>query len=107
MTIDQIISHTPIWVWVLLAFLVWRGINAMQPRTIAPSRALIIPLVFLVWGLAGLITARGLGFALALFAVGAIAGLVAGSALAALTPAPGLTARRASSPCRARRFRWR
>jgi hypothetical protein len=90
MTISQIISHTPIWVWALLAFLVSRGVNAMQPRTIAPARALIVPLVFLVWGLAGLISSRGLGLALALFVVGAAVGLAAGSALAALMPAPRL-----------------
>jgi hypothetical protein len=90
MSIYQIISHTPIWVWFVLAFLVSRGLNAMQPRTIAPIRALIVPLIFLVWGLAGLINSRGLGLALALFVVGAAAGFAAGSALATLMPAPRL-----------------
>jgi multisubunit Na+/H+ antiporter MnhC subunit len=88
----QILTHTPLWVWALLAFLIYRGLNAMQPRMITPSRALILPLVFLVWGLSGLINSRSLvlDLALALFVVGALVGLAAGSALATLTPAPRL-----------------
>ena len=34
----------------LLAYLVWQGIKAMQPRTIPIWRALIVPVVFIVWG---------------------------------------------------------
>jgi len=91
MLIYEILSHTPIWVWALLAFLIYRGVNAMQPREVAPIRALIIPLVFLVWGLSGLVGAHGLGLDLALFVAGAAAGYAAGGALAMVTPAPGLT----------------
>jgi hypothetical protein len=46
-----IITHTPLWVWPLLAYLVWQGIKAMQPRTTPLWRALIVPAVFIVWGL--------------------------------------------------------
>ena len=46
----QILVHTPPWVWVLLAYLVWQGIKAMQPRTVPIWRALIVPVVFIVWG---------------------------------------------------------
>jgi len=46
----QILIHTPVWVWALLAFLVWQGIKAMQPRTTPNWRALIVPVVFIVWG---------------------------------------------------------
>ncbi|THD45161.1 MAG: hypothetical protein E7774_08675 [Bradyrhizobium sp.] len=88
MLIYNILVHTPIWVWLLLAFLVSRGVAAMRPKEIAPRRALIVPAVFLLWGLAGLIGSQGLGGNLALFAVGAILGLAAGGALAALAPAP-------------------
>jgi hypothetical protein len=45
-----IITHTPLFVWILLAYLVWQGIKAMQPRTMAIGRALIVPAVFIVWG---------------------------------------------------------
>ncbi|MHC4050007.1 DUF6622 family protein [Bradyrhizobium sp. 25ACV] len=46
-----IAAHTPLWVWILLAYLVWQGIQAMQPRTTPIWRALILPVVFIVWGM--------------------------------------------------------
>lgn len=46
----QILTHTPPWVWILLAYLVWQGIKAMQPRKAPIWRALIVPVVFIVWG---------------------------------------------------------
>ena len=47
----QILIHTPLWVWILLAYLVWQGIQSMQPRTTTIWRALIVPVVFIVWGI--------------------------------------------------------
>jgi hypothetical protein len=47
----QILTHTPLWVFALLAYLVWQGIKAMQPRTTPIWRALIVPVVFIVWGM--------------------------------------------------------
>lgn len=47
----QILIHTPPWVWILFAYLVWQGIKAMQPRAIPIWRALIVPVVFIVWGI--------------------------------------------------------
>jgi multisubunit Na+/H+ antiporter MnhC subunit len=88
--IAAVVVHTPIWVWVLFAYLLSRGLGALREREIRPGRALIVPIVFLVWGLAGLIESRGLGFDLALFAVGLAAGFVGGRAIAALTPPPRL-----------------
>ena len=49
-----IIKHTPLWAWALLAYLIWQGIKAMQPRTSTIWRALIVPAVFIVWGLSRL-----------------------------------------------------
>ncbi len=46
-----IVTHTPLWAWALLAYLVWLGIKAMQPRTTTIWRALIVPAIFIVWGL--------------------------------------------------------
>jgi len=43
----QIISHTPTWVWALLAFLVYRGILASTDREVTLKRISIIPLVML------------------------------------------------------------
>lgn len=45
--IQQIISHTPIYVWALLAFLVYRGVAAAQDREVALTKLFIIPAVML------------------------------------------------------------
>ena len=47
----QILTHTPLWVFALFAYLVWQGIQAMEPRTTPIWRALIVPVVFIVWGI--------------------------------------------------------
>jgi hypothetical protein len=47
----QILIHTPPWVFALFAYLVWQGIKAMQPRAMPIWRALIVPVVFIVWGM--------------------------------------------------------
>jgi hypothetical protein len=52
----QILIHTPLWVFPLFAYLVWQGIKAMQPRSTTISRALIVPAVFIVWGLSRLMS---------------------------------------------------
>jgi hypothetical protein len=46
-----IITHTPLWAWILLAYLIWQGIKGMQPRTTTIWRALIVPAIFILWGL--------------------------------------------------------
>ncbi|MBR1091147.1 hypothetical protein JQ621_27135 [Bradyrhizobium manausense] len=50
MFVYQILVHTPPWVWILLAYLVWQGIKSMQPRKAPIWRALIVPIVFIAWG---------------------------------------------------------
>jgi hypothetical protein len=45
-----ILTHTPPWVFALLAYLVWQGLKALQPRTTSIWRALIVPAVFIIWG---------------------------------------------------------
>jgi hypothetical protein len=46
-----IISGTPLWVWLLLALLVWQGMKATRPQTIAIWHALLLPVIFTIWGL--------------------------------------------------------
>jgi len=48
MTLMSILSQTPIFVWVLLAWLIYRGVNALQDREIPIRRLFILPLVFLI-----------------------------------------------------------
>jgi len=44
----QILSHTPLYVWAILAFLVWRGVAELREREIAMARMFVLPLVMLV-----------------------------------------------------------
>ena len=48
----------PVWVWALLAYLIWQGAQALRPRTQPIWRMLIVPLVFFLMGLSRLVTAR-------------------------------------------------
>lgn len=45
------LSHTPLWVWALLVFLITRGISAMKPGETSLGRLAIVPALFTVWGL--------------------------------------------------------
>lgn len=47
----QILSHTPPYVWAILAFLVWRGVAELREREIAVARMFVLPLVMLVLSL--------------------------------------------------------
>ena len=52
----QVLIHTPLWVFPLFGYLVWQGIKAMRPRTTSIWRSLIVPAVFIVWGLSRLLS---------------------------------------------------
>jgi hypothetical protein len=81
----NILTHTPLWVFPLFAYLVWQGIKAMRPRTTPIWRALIVPSVFIIWGVSRI----GLGhqynvLPLALWIMAAVALMPVG----VLTPRP-------------------
>ncbi|HEX8405819.1 MAG TPA: DUF6622 family protein [Duganella sp.] len=52
--IQQIISHTPVYVWALLAFLVYRGVLATDDREVAFGKLFIIPAVMVAISLAAI-----------------------------------------------------
>jgi len=54
----RILANTPVWVFALLAYLIWQGWQARRPRTQAIWRMLIVPLVFFLMGLSRLVLAR-------------------------------------------------
>lgn len=49
--LQQIISHTPIYVWAILAFLISRGVAASTDRTVSLRSLFIIPAVMLALSL--------------------------------------------------------
>ena len=53
-SISDVISGTPSWVFVLLAYLIWQGTNGLRPRVRPLLRVWITPGVFIIWGLVGL-----------------------------------------------------
>jgi hypothetical protein len=57
--ITQIITRTPIWVWVLLAVLVYFGYQQSKSRTIGLRRVTIIPVVLTALSIYGTLSAFG------------------------------------------------
>jgi hypothetical protein len=58
-SITQILSGTPIWVFVLLAYLLWVGASRLKPGVRDLAKVWITPGVFIVWGLFGLFQRPG------------------------------------------------
>lgn len=42
-----VLGGTPLWVWALLAYVVWQGARAMRDRAVSPGSLLVMPAVFL------------------------------------------------------------
>jgi hypothetical protein len=83
MTPIAIIQGTPTWVWVLLAFLLYRGIKAMQASTTPLSKLAIVPLIFAGMGIAHLVASPLAGWtAVAVWIVTLGVGIVGGVYLA-------------------------
>ena len=55
----QILLHTPSWVWLLLALLLWRGYTMTRPQQVPQSRVAILPLLFAALSLVGVISTFG------------------------------------------------
>jgi hypothetical protein len=71
---SQILSNTPKWVFVLFFALLALGISQMRRSTKSRNRVLIMPIVFLVLSIAGVISAFGIAaMPLTAWAVGYIA----------------------------------
>ncbi|AIA71611.1 DUF6622 family protein [Pectobacterium atrosepticum] len=49
-----ILRHTPYWVWAVLGYLIYAGVKASQPRRQPLARMLIVPAVFMVWGISSI-----------------------------------------------------
>lgn len=57
--LQQILVKTPAWVWVLLAFLIYRGLVASVDRVVGLRKVFIIPLVMLALSVQGIASAFG------------------------------------------------
>ncbi|MCX9022508.1 hypothetical protein NLN94_20670 [Citrobacter portucalensis] len=52
------LEHTPVWVYLLFAFLLYRGIKARTPATVTLEKLALIPAIFLFWDIYDLIIYR-------------------------------------------------
>lgn len=77
----QIVTHTPLWVWPPMAFIVWMGLQGLRPRTVPPWRLAILPLVGLALSLSGIAQSVQPGLAAAGWAVALLAAFPLGVAL--------------------------
>lgn len=57
--LEQVITRTPVWVWPLLAFLLYRGYVASMDREVRLAKLFIIPVVMLALSVQGITTAFG------------------------------------------------
>ncbi|NEX63293.1 DUF6622 family protein [Noviherbaspirillum galbum] len=57
--LQQIVVNTPVWVWALLAFLVYRGVLASIDRETSLKKAFIIPVIMLLLSIQGIVSGFG------------------------------------------------
>ena len=80
-SISQILSGTPLWVFVLLGYLVWVGATRLKAGVRSLTRIWITPGIFIVWGLIGLFQRPGsFSEVLLRWAVGLVLGVALGIA---------------------------
>jgi hypothetical protein len=79
-TVYDVLSHTPPWVFVLFAYLTCIGLMRLRPSVARLGKIWITPCIFVAWGLVGLFR-RPDNFSLVLmhWAIGAVLGGVLGS----------------------------
>lgn len=69
-----LLQHTPVWVFALLAALIALGVQGLRPRSLPLWRVMIVPTVFILWGVLGIVTRS------AAFPIGVIDWLIAAAA---------------------------
>ncbi len=88
--LSHIVTHTPVYVWAILAFLVARGVIASRDRDVAVRKLWIIPVVMLALSLQDIAAKFGTGMLpLAAWAAGAAAAILAVLRFGRVRVAPG------------------
>jgi hypothetical protein len=74
--IFQILAHTPVWVWIILAFLIYRGVLASRDREVSRQQMCFVPILFLWLSLDGITRSFGSqDGAVVAWLIGAVAGI--------------------------------
>ena len=77
----SIVTHTPFWVWLVLALIIVIGLKRTQDRTVSASRLVLMPLIILGLAAWNLASVDGSVAAMVGLAIGIVAGTSAGLAL--------------------------
>lgn len=72
--ITQVLSHTPVWVWIILAAITSIGLRQLAESTVSATRLTLVPVILGAYSLAGATQAFGLSLPV-------IAGWMAGMGL--------------------------
>jgi uncharacterized membrane protein len=80
-TVLDIVSHTPVWVWPLLLYLLYIGWSRTRDRVVAPARLFVMPAAIAGLALYNLVSLEPSFSTLVGFACGAAAGALAGHAV--------------------------
>jgi hypothetical protein len=83
----DILSHTPLWVWPLILYGLFIGWSRTRDRVVSPARLLVLPALISGLALYNLVASGISATSLAGFACGAVAGALAGTAMARRRPA--------------------
>jgi hypothetical protein len=82
-----VLKGTPVWVWALLVYLIYRGLKALRTSVTSLSKLAVIPTIFVIWGIWGTYTAFGGSPAsLAVWLVSFVLGTAAGYLRTAAAP---------------------
>ncbi|MCU4863954.1 hypothetical protein OB981_28465 [Bacillus cereus] len=77
--IKEVLIRTPLWVWILLFILIKRGIAISQERPINLSKMFLVPVIFMMWGLAKIINKFShLGYCLISYTIFILPGILIG-----------------------------
>ncbi len=97
----ELVKNTPPWVFLLLGYIVWQGLQATRTQTVSVWRLVIVPTAFIVMGLSRLALGQAdgpwppLAWLAAAFAMASL-GLATGPRLLAVDRARKLVTRRGS-----------
>ncbi|GLQ80618.1 hypothetical protein GCM10007881_41370 [Mesorhizobium huakuii] len=83
----DILSHTPLWVWPLILYGLFIGWSRTRDRVVSPSRLLVLPALVSGLALYNLVASGISATGLLGSACGAVAGALAGTAMARRRPA--------------------
>lgn len=90
-SVNSILSHTPAWAWPLILYGLFIGWNRTRARIVAPRRLFVMPAIITGLALYNLASSGISASGLFGFACGAVAGALAGIAVARRRPATMLS----------------